>query len=189
MTVLAVATTDARTIEERTAPRRVVTRHVVNNGTTTRVVAPARQRTVVRRSYNGGYYGGGYHPYYYGGGPTVSVGIGGGYGYGYPYAYGYPGYAYGYPYAYSGGYVYNDGYPYTTTTRTTYVTSNRDYYYSDRVVESVQARLADAGYYHGSIDGVMGPQTRSAVALWEARHQMEPDGNIDRTLLHSLGVS
>ena len=169
-------TAEARQIKQKTS-RRVVTQRVVNDGTTT-TVAPVRNRTVVRRSYSsGGYYGGGYYPYY-SSGPAVSVGFGGGYGY--------PGYAYGgYPYGYN-GYVYND-YPYTTRTYTT--TTNRGYYYSDNVVASVQARLADAGYYHGVIDGVAGPETRAAVALWEARHGMMADGNIDGSVLRSLGVS
>ena len=183
MAVLAFSAAEARTFETRTtAPRQVVTRHAVTDGRV-RTVAPVRNRTVVRTYYNGGYYGGGYYPYSYG--PTVSVGFGGGYAYPYGYGYGYPGYAYGgYPVDY--GYAYND-YPYTTT-RTTYTTHRDGYYSSDNITARVQARLADAGYYHGVIDGVMGPQTRAAVAMWEARHGLVADGNIDNNVLRSLDV-
>ena len=64
----------------------------------------------------------------------------------YPYPYGY------YPYDYYG---YNDyGYGNTNT-----------------VVE-VQRGLARAGYYHGAIDGIMGPQTRRAIRAYERDHNM-----------------
>jgi peptidoglycan hydrolase-like protein with peptidoglycan-binding domain len=32
---------------------------------------------------------------------------------------------------------------------------------------NIQRRLARAGYYHGRIDGVMGPRTRSAMRAYE----------------------
>jgi hypothetical protein len=34
----------------------------------------------------------------------------------------------------------------------------------------LQRRLARAGYYHGAIDGIMGPQTRSALQAYEQGH-------------------
>jgi hypothetical protein len=68
---------------------------------------------------------------------------------GYPYGY----YGYGYPY----GYGYGNGYgQYTDASHS-------------RVVE-LQRRLARAGYYHGSIDGVLGPQTRRAIRAFERNH-------------------
>jgi hypothetical protein len=77
-------------------------------------------------------------------------------GWGYPYGY----YGYGDPY----GYGYGNGYG----------------HYGDashsRVVE-LQRRLARAGYYHGSIDGVLGPQTRRAIRAYERAHgyaKLEP---------------
>jgi hypothetical protein len=70
---------------------------------------------------------------------------GSGYPYGY-YGYGDPsGYGYGYGYGYGNGNGYRYGY------------SSRS-----RVAE-LQRRLASAGYYHGSIDGIMGPRTRQAI--------------------------
>jgi hypothetical protein len=62
----------------------------------------------------------------------------------YPYPYPYYGY---YPYGYYGYNAYGYG-------------------GANRVVE-VQRRLARAGYYHGRIDGIMGPQTRRAIRAYE----------------------
>jgi hypothetical protein len=76
------------------------------------------------------------------------------YGYGYPYDY--YGYGYGYDgYGYGGGYGYDYG---------QYGDSSRS-----RVAE-LQRRLARAGYYRGSIDGVLGPQTRRAIRAYERDH-------------------
>jgi Putative peptidoglycan binding domain len=69
--------------------------------------------------------------------------------FGFPFFYPYPYYGY-YPYGYYG---YSDyGYGSTST-----------------AVE-VQRRLARAGYYHGRIDGIMGPQTRRAIRAYERDH-------------------
>jgi putative peptidoglycan binding protein len=65
----------------------------------------------------------------------------------------------GYPYGYYGGYNYGGygpGYGYGDNSRS-------------RVAE-LQSRLARAGYYHGSIDGIMGPATRRAIRAYE-RHR------------------
>jgi len=34
----------------------------------------------------------------------------------------------------------------------------------------LQRRLSRAGYYHGAIDGIMGPQTRRAIQAYERDH-------------------
>jgi Putative peptidoglycan binding domain len=65
----------------------------------------------------------------------------------------------GYPYGYYGGYNYGDygsGYGYSDSSRS-------------RVAE-LQHRLARAGYYHGAIDGIMGPATRRAIRAYERDH-------------------
>ena len=62
----------------------------------------------------------------------------------------------GYPYGYYGGYnygYYGSGYGYGGSS-------------GSRVAE-LQRRLARAGYYHGAIDGVMGPATRRAIRAYE----------------------
>jgi putative peptidoglycan binding protein len=69
------------------------------------------------------------------------------------------GWGWGYPYGYYGGYnygYYGSGYGYGDSSRS-------------RVAE-LQSRLARAGYYHGAIDGIMGPATRRAIRAYE-RHR------------------
>jgi hypothetical protein len=100
------------------------------------------------------------------------------YGY-YPYDYGY-GYGYGYPYGYDyyGGYGYgygDQGYGY----------GDQGYGYSGRnrggsSVVQLQRRLARAGYYHGAIDGIMGPETRRAIRAYERSRNQREYGMIDR---------
>ena len=82
----------------------------------------------------------GYYPYWY-----------------YPYGY----YPYGYyPYGYGYGYGPPDAqrvYSSATVGR-------------GSSVRQLQLRLARAGYYHGSIDGIMGPRTRYALRAYERSH-------------------
>ncbi len=94
-----------------------------------------------------------YDPFFYGYYPY------GYYPYGYyPYGYGYGGYGYGY-----GGYGYDPhdqpGYGGVAVG-------------SGSSVREIQRRLARAGYYHGPIDGVMGPQTRYAIRAYQRAHNM-----------------
>src|SRR5262245_38332377 len=65
----------------------------------------------------------------------------------------------GYPYGYYGGYNYGgygSGYGYGDNS-------------GSRVAE-LQSRLASAGYYHGAIDGILGPATRRAIRAYERDH-------------------
>jgi hypothetical protein len=74
-----------------------------------------------------------------------------------------PWWGWGYPYGYYGGYNYGYGY---------YGGYGSDYGYggsSGSRVAELQRRLARAGYYHGAIDGIMGPATRRAIRAYE-RH-------------------
>jgi len=104
----------------------------------------------------------------------------GGYGYGYPYGYGYdydyysqPAYGYGYG---NQGYGYgNQGYGY----------GDQGHGYGDRYrggssVAQLQRRLARAGYYHGPIDGIMGPETRRAIRAYEGSRNQREYGMSDR---------
>ena len=78
-------------------------------------------------------------------------------GWGYPYGYGYPyGGYYPYGYGYGGGPYYQSSY-------------SGDVALGGSVRE-VQIRLKRLGYYHGSIDGVMGPRTRSAIRAYQRDH-------------------
>ncbi len=79
-------------------------------------------------------------PWWWGWGPSW------GWGSGYPYGY-YGGYNYG-------GYGSGNGYSDSSGSR----------------VADLQSRLASAGYYHGAIDGIMGPATRRAIRAYERDH-------------------
>ncbi len=97
------------------------------------------------------------------------------YGYGYPYGYDY---GYGYPYGY--GYDYNYGNYYGDAGY-----GDQGYGYSDRhrgesSVAQLQRRLASAGYYHGAIDGLMGPETRRAIRAYERSQNQREYGMTDR---------
>lgn len=122
--------------------------------------------------YGGGtgyYYGGSAYPYnsYYSGWPYSNWGYGTSGGY--------------YPYAYGGGY------PYSSYNNYSYYTPTSGY--NGSMVAAVQRRLSQLGYYRGVVDGVIGPQTRSAIAAFESRNGMPVDGTINRPLLNTLGVA
>ena len=86
--------------------------------------------------------------------------------FGFPFFYPYPYYGY-YPYAYYGysDYGYGNG---------------------NATVVEVQRRLARAGYYHGAIDGIMGPQTRRAIRAYERDHNMPAYGVIGKQHLTTM---
>jgi putative peptidoglycan binding protein len=146
-------------------------------------------RSYANRQYSGTrYYGrtGYYGNNYYGGGTRIYYGGGGSYPY-YGYYSGWPSnWGYGtswgyYPYSYYRGYPYsgyNNYYSYYTPT----------YGYNGSMVAAVQRRLGRLGYYHGVVDGVIGPQTRGAIAAFQSRNGLAVDGTISRPLLDSLGV-
>jgi Putative peptidoglycan binding domain len=119
-----------------------------------------------------GYYysGGSAYPYYsyYSGWPS-NWGYGTSWGY-YPYS----GWG-GYPYSYNN----NNYYSYYTPT----------YGYDASLVAAVQQRLGQLGYYHGGVDGAIGPRTRSAMAAFESTHGLTVDGSISRPLLNRLELA
>jgi hypothetical protein len=85
-------------------------------------------------------------------------------GWGYPWYYSY--YPYGYPYGYYGGggyygsgYYGNSGYGYNNGYSNGYGSSSS--------VTELQRKLADAGYYHGPIDGIMGSRTQYALRAYQ----------------------
>ena len=90
----------------------------------------------------------------------------------YPYDY------YGYPYDY---YAYDDpGYNRYDETADPY---------SDATVSAVQSQLAAQGYYRGAIDGVYGPQTRSALTRYQSSHGLQVTGGLTPATLQALGRS
>jgi len=59
----------------------------------------------------------------------------------------------------------------------------------DQVVVNVQVALRDQGYYAGSIDGDMGPQTRAALAAFQSDNGLEVTSGVDQPTLQTLGVA
>ena len=58
-----------------------------------------------------------------------------------------------------------------------------------QVVANVQSALQQEGYYHGEIDGILGEQTRAALAEYQsAQGDLEPTGLVDEPTLESLGM-
>ena len=90
----------------------------------------------------------------------------------------------GYPYYY-GGYPYYSSYPYDG-----YYDSGVTYSDSvDSTASAVQEALAQAGYYHGAIDGIVGPGTTGAISAYQRDHGLPVTGSINASLLRSLGIS
>jgi hypothetical protein len=79
--------------------------------------------------------------------------------------------AYGYPYGYDNG--YNAGRMYD----------------SQSLAASVQVRLARQGYNPGPADGVIGGQTRQAIADFQNDHRLPVTGQIDGPLLQTMGLN
>jgi hypothetical protein len=133
-----------------------------------------------RGFYGGGGNWGGFHGGFYNGYRFY----GGGYGWGYPWwgwwppvslgvAF-YPAPYYGYPYygaPYGGNAYYGN-----LSQGNTYGTA----------IQAVQSALARRGYYHGAIDGVLGPETRSAIRAFQAQRGLAVTGQIDKNLIRAL---
>jgi hypothetical protein len=77
--------------------------------------------------------------------------------------------AFGFPFFYPYPYPYYGYYPYDYYGSNGYGEDGRST--ADRV-RRVQRELARAGYYHGPIDGILGPQTRRAIQAYERDHNM-----------------
>jgi putative peptidoglycan binding protein len=59
----------------------------------------------------------------------------------------------------------------------------------DQVIANVQAALQQQGYYHGDVDGLIGPLTRAAVADYQRDHGLYVTSAIDQPTLQSLGMA
>jgi|SRR5438093_5582872 len=87
--------------------------------------------------------------------------------------------AFGFPVFYPYPYSY---YPYD------YYGYNDNGYSNVQLVVEVQRRLARAGYYHGPIDGILGPQTLRSIRAYERDNNMPAYGVLDRPLLRSMSL-
>lgn len=65
---------------------------------------------------------------------------------------------------------------------------NRGGYQSNNTEATVQQALAQAGYYQGSIDGQIGPQSSRAIARYQQDRGLYVTGSITQSLLRSLGL-
>ena len=59
----------------------------------------------------------------------------------------------------------------------------------DQVTANVQSALQQQGYYHGEVDGVIGPLTRGAIADYQRDHGLYTTSTIDQPTLQSLGIA
>ena len=86
---------------------------------------------------------------------------------------------YWYPaWGYNPGYVYPyDGPIYGAQTLT-----------PEQIVMNVQAQLQRDGYYDGPVDGLLGPQTRYALAAFQADHGLAVTSAVDEPTLSTLGL-
>ncbi|MEO6872802.1 MAG: peptidoglycan-binding protein [Chthoniobacterales bacterium] len=57
------------------------------------------------------------------------------------------------------------------------------------VLENVQIALRDEGYYNGPIDGLIGPQTREALAAYQRDHGLIITEAVDEPTLAELGLT
>ena len=140
--------------------------------------------------HGGGGFGGGGH---FGSAGHVAAGRFGGGHYGYNgHYYRHNGGWYGGPY-YSGypfgigiddfGY-YNDPYAYTDDQGTLDNSASLD-----GTVVAAQKELAKLGYYHGSIDGVIGPETVKAIRWFQSVDKISVTGELNDQTLKALQIT
>jgi len=101
----------------------------------------------------------------------------------------YPSYVSAYPYWYDYDY---DSYPdvgYYPEVVGEFATSIGGVATAPSIVDNVQSALANAGYYTGSVDGIMGPLTRDAITAYQQDNGLPVTGTITPSLLRSLGLS
>jgi N-acetylmuramoyl-L-alanine amidase len=59
----------------------------------------------------------------------------------------------------------------------------------DQVMVNVQVALRDWGYYAGPVDGIIGTQTRGALAAFQADNGLAVTSAVDRPTLQTLGLT
>jgi Putative peptidoglycan binding domain len=60
---------------------------------------------------------------------------------------------------------------------------------SEETIVAVQKQLAQLGYYHGPIDGLIGPQTDKAISWFQSVDKLSITGKIDDSTLKALRIS
>jgi hypothetical protein len=59
----------------------------------------------------------------------------------------------------------------------------------DQVIINVQIQLQRDGYYAGTVDSILGPQTRGAIAAFQADHGLAITSAVDEPTLATLGLT
>jgi hypothetical protein len=59
----------------------------------------------------------------------------------------------------------------------------------DQVVANAQEQLQTQGYYHGDVDGMLGPLTRAALADYQRDHGLTETAAIDQPTMEALGFT
>lgn len=59
----------------------------------------------------------------------------------------------------------------------------------NQIIVQVQVQLQQSGYYVGSIDGILGPMTRQALANFQADHGLAITSSVDAPTIATLGLS
>jgi hypothetical protein len=90
-----------------------------------------------------------------------------------------------YPWDFYPYYAY-DYYPYDYYTDVE--TGNYTAQQADQTVSTVQSDLAQLGYYTGSIDGVFGADTRTALTRYQIDRGLQVTGSLTNETLQSLGL-
>lgn len=98
-------------------------------------------------------------------------------------------------FVFGGAYYWNSGYWYPAwgyDPGYSYVYDGPIYGYNnlspDQVVINVQARLQADGYYDGAVDGLLGPETRQAIADYQADNGLAVTAAVDEPTLETLGL-
>ena len=118
------------------------------------------------------------------------------YDYYYPYSYG----AYGYdPGVYDQSAYYDQGGYNNYNDQSNYYDQGNSNSYDQRgngpgsneraTVADVQDQLTRAGYYHGQIDGVLGPETRHALVRYQSDKGLRVTGSLTVETQQSLGLA
>lgn len=82
---------------------------------------------------------------------------------------------------------YRGSYPTViVSTRPAYYRSTTQY--SSSIEVSVQRALSRRGYYHGPIDGDIGPGSRNAISAFQSDRGLNVTGRINSATVRSLGI-
>jgi hypothetical protein len=60
---------------------------------------------------------------------------------------------------------------------------------AEQTIIAVQQELAKLGFYHGQIDGLVGPETRQAISWFQSVEKLTVTGRIDEATLNTLQIS